>query len=189
MSDELVCVATFDKVHEAQLCKSQLEGAGIRAVLENEFALNANWLLSNALGGIRLHVTPENREAALQVLAQGRQLFHLAEGENMDQVSSPSDSVSDSDERARSQEAVDDENEEPWESEREAHARRALMFAVTGMVIFPLQLFTAWILWEVATMPGRLRPLYRFYFFGASMVALAYLGVMATVVLAGVLNL
>ena len=189
MSDELVCVATFDKVHEAQLCKSQLEGAGIRAVLENEFALNANWLWSNAIGGVRLYVIPANRDAALQVLARGRHLFHLAEDEinHHDSTSPiPDDPAS---EQTRSRELVEDEGEEPWETDREAHARRALMFAVTGMVIFPLQLFTAWILWEVATMPGRLRPLYRFYFVGASMVALAYLGLMATVVLAGVLNL
>ena len=188
MSDELVCIATLDKVPEAHLCKSQLEAAGIRAVLENEFTVNANWLWNNALGGIRLYVAPENRDAAMEILAQARHLFHLDKAE-ADGVAAEQTDRQFQPGKDLPAGSADDDDDEPLQSEREDHAKRALIFAVVGMFIFPLQIFTVWILWEVATMPGPLRPLYRFYCVGAGLVAVPYLAVLAALAFAIVLGM
>ncbi len=55
--DELVVVARFHLAFEAQIAQARLEASGIPAFLENVGAVNADWLLSNAIGGVVL-LTP-----------------------------------------------------------------------------------------------------------------------------------
>jgi hypothetical protein len=186
MPDELVCVATFDKVPEARLCKSQLEWAGIRATLENEHTINANWLWNNAFGGIRLYVFEADREKALAVLEQGRHVFHLDEKQSETDVKEFAGSDAGA---GGGQGPEDDIDEFSLADEREARAKRALQFAIAGMFICPLQLFTLWIVYEVATMKGPLRPIYAFYSIGAAMIAVPYVLIAVAFAVALVFNL
>ena len=55
--DELVVVARFHLAFEAQIAQARLEASGIPAFLENVGVVNADWLLSNAIGGVVL-LTP-----------------------------------------------------------------------------------------------------------------------------------
>lgn len=61
---------TFTSLDQALLARSVLEGSGIPAIVPDENALTAHWFYSDAGGGIRLQVFPQDREAALEVLAE-----------------------------------------------------------------------------------------------------------------------
>lgn len=174
MSDELVCVATFDKVIEARLCKSQLETEGIRSSLENEFSINANWMWNNALGGIRLLVSADDAERATAVLKQARHIFHRTDHDEPEEIAGRDESVNQAGYASTSVSDTLDDDDGPLQSEREDLALRSLMFAVAGMFIFPLQFFTLWVVWDVFTAKGPLRPLFVFYAVGAGCVAGVY---------------
>ena len=66
---DLVPIANFATVMEAELAKNRLEGIGIAAFVSNELAVGVMPYLGNALGGIGLAVTRENAEEARAFLA------------------------------------------------------------------------------------------------------------------------
>jgi len=69
-SRTLMVVANFRDVHRALLAKGAVESAGIECFLRDDNFVRMNWLVSDAVGGIRLQVAPEDAEAARQVLNQ-----------------------------------------------------------------------------------------------------------------------
>lgn len=70
MSEELfIVVATYPDATQAHVAKGLLESEGIDAVLRDEHLVTANWMLSNALGGVRLMV-PQSCEARARRLLQ-----------------------------------------------------------------------------------------------------------------------
>ncbi len=69
VDDDLVPIANFGTVMEAELAKNRLEGIGIAAFVSNELAVGVMPYLGNALGGIGLAVTRENAEEARAFLA------------------------------------------------------------------------------------------------------------------------
>lgn len=70
MSDasELVVVGAFSQVHEAQLACSVLRAAGLDAAVADENTVAADWLLSNAIGGVKVLVRAEDVATARDVL-------------------------------------------------------------------------------------------------------------------------
>jgi hypothetical protein len=56
MATELVTLQHFRDVPEALLAKGKLESAGIACALADGNLVRMDWLLSNAIGGIRLQV-------------------------------------------------------------------------------------------------------------------------------------
>jgi hypothetical protein len=67
----LVTLRTFTDVPEALLAKTALDSAGIESFLIDETTIRMDWLWSNALGGIKLCVTPDDAKTAAQLLDQG----------------------------------------------------------------------------------------------------------------------
>ncbi len=67
---ELVTIRTFRDLPEAMLAKGVLEGAGIECFLADDNIVRMDWFYSNAIGGIKLQVSPENAESAVQILEQ-----------------------------------------------------------------------------------------------------------------------
>ena len=67
MADPVV-VRSFSKPYEAHLACSALQAAGIDAGLADEHLVSANWMYSNAVGGVKVLVPPELAGAARQVL-------------------------------------------------------------------------------------------------------------------------
>jgi hypothetical protein len=65
MSTNLVTLATFDTSIKAEMAKAALAEAGIQSELGDENLVTMNWLLSNAVGGIKLVVREEDAERAL----------------------------------------------------------------------------------------------------------------------------
>src|SRR6516164_6008964 len=70
MSDRLVTVATFHEPVAAALARNFLESEGIPAVLFDEDTIATNWMLSGAIGGIKLQVEPIHIERAEMLLTQ-----------------------------------------------------------------------------------------------------------------------
>jgi hypothetical protein len=69
-SSELVTIQRFRDLPEAWLAKGKLESVGIECVLADGNVVRMDWLLSNAIGGMRLQVKPEDAEAARAVLQE-----------------------------------------------------------------------------------------------------------------------
>lgn len=67
--DDLVTVASFLNLVEADLAKSRLEAEGITVFLAGEQAAQAMPYLFGAMGGIRLLVPRAEAEAALRILS------------------------------------------------------------------------------------------------------------------------
>ncbi|MXO03187.1 putative signal transducing protein [Flavobacterium sp. HBTb2-11-1] len=61
-------IAVFNYQHETVVLKHLLEQEGIPYFFENEMTLSVMPLYSNALGGIKLKVHPEDFEQVQQIL-------------------------------------------------------------------------------------------------------------------------
>ena len=66
----LVTIQHFRDIPEALLAKGKLESAGIDCVLADGNLVRMDWLLSNAIGGIRLQVPKHDLESAQAVLEE-----------------------------------------------------------------------------------------------------------------------
>lgn len=64
----LVKIATFDCPVLAHLARNKLELAGIATFLDGEHHVAMDWLISNAIGGIKLLVANEDQEKAVIAL-------------------------------------------------------------------------------------------------------------------------
>lgn len=67
---QLTTIQQFRELADAQVAKGALESAGIPCYLRDENALRMQWVWSNLLGGVRLQVNEQDREAAQAVLTQ-----------------------------------------------------------------------------------------------------------------------
>jgi len=64
----LVTLQHFRDIPEALLAKGKLESAGISSVLADGNLVRMDWLLSNAIGGVRLQVHQRDADSARAVL-------------------------------------------------------------------------------------------------------------------------
>ena len=68
MMHEFITVAVFDYPHEIAVLKHLLEQQEIRYFFENETMMNIAPMYSQALGGIRLKVHPDDVETVQEIL-------------------------------------------------------------------------------------------------------------------------
>ena len=68
--DPLIVIATYSDATKAYIARGLLESEGIDASLRDEHLITANWMLSNAVGGVRLAVPQTQLERARRVLLQ-----------------------------------------------------------------------------------------------------------------------
>ncbi len=61
-------IRSYPTVIEAELARTKLESQDIECFLHDTFLLSINSFLTNALGGVRLDVKPEDAERAIAVL-------------------------------------------------------------------------------------------------------------------------
>ena len=66
---KMVNVATFDTIIEASISKGRLEAEGVPCWLADEHIVQTDMLASPAIGGIKLQVSEEWQQTALDVLA------------------------------------------------------------------------------------------------------------------------
>ena len=69
MGRRLTTVAAFDEPVRANLARNVLEAAGIPVIISDSEIVAMDWLLSNAVGGIKVQVREEDAERAAAALA------------------------------------------------------------------------------------------------------------------------
>jgi hypothetical protein len=67
-ASELVVVRAFSQIHETNLAWSALDAAGVAARVTDDNTVAADWLLSNAIGGVKLLVRAEDFTKASEIL-------------------------------------------------------------------------------------------------------------------------
>lgn len=72
MSVSWVTVGHYSLPYEAHLGRARLESEGIDAMVVDEHTINMQWMLSDALGGVRLQVNEEDDARARAILAEDR---------------------------------------------------------------------------------------------------------------------
>ncbi len=68
---DLVILRHFRDLPEALLAKGGLESAGIECFFDDDNIVRLDWFISNAVGGIKLLVRPEDFAAANEILENG----------------------------------------------------------------------------------------------------------------------
>lgn len=63
-----VTIAKFQYTSEAQIIKGRLEADGIEVFLRDNFTIDTDPLVSNAIGGVKLKVLAKDKAAALEIL-------------------------------------------------------------------------------------------------------------------------
>ncbi|MDH5216151.1 MAG: DUF2007 domain-containing protein [Gammaproteobacteria bacterium] len=65
----LKTVASFTDALQAHIAKGKLESEGIHATLAHEHHVWANWMISNAIGGVKIQVPQAEEEKAKGILS------------------------------------------------------------------------------------------------------------------------
>jgi hypothetical protein len=63
-------VQTCSTLPEAQVIQSLLGGSGIKAFLPDEYTIQNDWMLMNAIGGVRVQVADEDVARAMEILRE-----------------------------------------------------------------------------------------------------------------------
>ncbi len=76
----LVTVRRYRDLPEAIVAQSLLRAAGVEAWVQDENLVRINWMYSNAVGGIRLQVDADEKEAAIEILKSAPPNIPFTEG-------------------------------------------------------------------------------------------------------------
>src|SRR5210317_1787099 len=68
MNDTFKTIARFQYSTEAQIIKGRLEAEGIQVFVSDNFTIDTDPLVSNAIGGVKLKVHSEDKFEALRIL-------------------------------------------------------------------------------------------------------------------------
>ncbi len=68
MKEKFTKIAVFQYSSEAQIIKSRLEAEGVEVFLFDQFTVDTDPLVSNAIGGIKLKVWAEDEKKAISIL-------------------------------------------------------------------------------------------------------------------------
>ena len=77
--NEWVKVASFSQPFEAHLARTRLEAEGIACVVSDEYLVRVDWLLSNAIGGVKLMVPAGEAARAREALRPRPHLVVVAQ--------------------------------------------------------------------------------------------------------------
>ncbi len=169
MADRLVTIATFDLPAKARLAQNALAEAGVRAVVADEAVVAMEWLLSNAVGGVKVQVWAGDEDRAVAAL----EAAFGERGEGFGGVT-PEELAAEAEAAAPEADepdkpdlpaapppaapAADDDDPADALTEREHYARRAFYAALFGLVV-PILLFLSLYLVMMAwSSEGALRP-------------------------------
>jgi hypothetical protein len=144
----LITMATFDDAVAAALAKNYLESEGIPALLHDESSVATDWLLSNAIGGIKLQVALHHLERAeflLERISGRNRADNLPHEEAMPEAIAAPDKAAQI--RAKQQEMEEEQRAE--EIDRmpcNLLVDRLFRATVMGFLFIPLQFYAIWLL-------------------------------------------
>ncbi|SHI62827.1 Putative signal transducing protein [Mesonia phycicola] len=70
MKEKYIKIATYQFSSEAQIFKGRLEAEGIHVLITDQYTIDTDPLISNAIGGVKLLVLKEDKARAESVLAE-----------------------------------------------------------------------------------------------------------------------
>ena len=73
MQNDFYTVATFEYSAEAQVMKGRFESQGIEVFLRDEYTIDTDPLVSHAIGGVKLQVHLQDKEAAIELYNELRE--------------------------------------------------------------------------------------------------------------------
>ncbi len=68
--ETFITIATFDYIHEIEILKHHLDQEGLQYYFENEIMSSIAPMYSNALGGIKLKIHPNDFETVKSILQE-----------------------------------------------------------------------------------------------------------------------
>jgi hypothetical protein len=181
MGVRMVTVASFDQAVKARLAENVLKAAGIPVAVADETIVAMDWLLSNAVGGIKVQVWEEDAERAVAALE--REL-----GENGEKLGPVDEEwLAAEAEAAGREDGVEPEPEpaartpdpKPAEggaapSPRDEFAQRAFNAAFLGLPLPPVALYAEYLIGKAALGDGPLSRRGRDNLIGGGLMAAAW---------------
>lgn len=162
---ELVTVAVFDNPVQANLVKNELEAEGIQARLVDEHVVGMNWMLTNAIGGVKLVVRSNDYRDAAKLLDKWSAEHEGQRGQAHDRrekhLSSEDAEAAENEQHARASKRRSRHSQRDRSSPTEQDAQRALFAAVLGLLFCPLELYASWLLLGVWLSEERLDAAHR----------------------------
>jgi hypothetical protein len=158
MGKRMVTIATFDQPAQARIAENVLKEVGIPVTVADETIVAMDWLLSNAVGGIKVQVWEEDADRAVAALER-----ELGEhGEALGAVT-PAElaAEAEAEEREHEEESprpADATDPPPPSGEREEAARRLFFVAWIGLVFPPVAFYALYLFLNAAFGEGELSP-------------------------------
>ncbi|MBX9625685.1 MAG: DUF2007 domain-containing protein [Gemmataceae bacterium] len=156
MGQRLVTIATFDQPAQARLAQNALEDAGIKAVVADESLVAMDWLLSGAVGGVKVQVWEEDAERAVAELE--RSFGRRGEGLGAADPEPPAEEAVAPEPEPESA-AVPDDPPPPPPPEpggREDYARRLVFVGMLGLMLPPVAAYAVYLFLNAAFGRGEL---------------------------------
>jgi hypothetical protein len=150
MGTKLVTVATFDQVVQAQMAADALRAAGIDTMVADAETVSMDWLLSTAIGGIKVQVREEDAERAVEEL--GRRFGERGEGFGAEAADEPDEG----EDRPPEPEPADEPGPPAAPASRDDYARRLVRAAVFGLFVPPVWFFAVYLFLNAAFGDGTL---------------------------------
>lgn len=171
MGTKLVTIATFDQVVQAQMSADALRAVGIDAVVADAEVVSMDWLLGQAVGGIKVQVRDEDADRAVAELDR-------AFGAGGERFAAPPPDAADAagpDAEPRPTFELGPEDEippPPSPYSRDGYARRLVLTAWVGMVFPPVWFVALYFLMNALFGEGELTGRGRFCLILAAVVML-----------------
>jgi hypothetical protein len=152
MSDRLVTVATFQDSVAAALAKNFLEHEGIQCVLMDDTTVATDWMLSAAIGGVKLQVAALDVERAEMLLVRIQEERDEAEFDEDDDQAHSHTAIA-------TREIAEDLQAEQQDREPiNQLADKVFRTAVFGLILWPLQLYVLYLLACIFAEEGKISP-------------------------------
>ena len=160
----MVTIATFDQAAKARLAQNVLQAAEIQAAVSDESLVAMDWLLSNAVGGVKVQVWEEDEDRAVATLERefgqdGSGLGPVAIDEEVFAAEAEAAERDDDKERTAEVEIPgkrDEYIEAPEPESREGYARRMVFAAILGLFVPPVAFYAMYLLLNAAMGEGEL---------------------------------
>jgi hypothetical protein len=149
MSRRLRTVASFDLAYKADIVAAALEDAGIEAEVADREIVSMEWLLANAVNGVKVQVAEEDERRALAVVnALYRDGFNQSRvsDEELERQALEAAPPDDSEESPSSEPPVPDTpplatRADTGDVNRDQYARRFMLCSVFSLVLPPLVIY------------------------------------------------
>jgi hypothetical protein len=157
--DDLVTVATFMTAPEAHIARNALDAAGIRSVVTDGETVAMDWLLSNAIGGVKVQCRAADAERAAELINNHFGRDDVSADPGVDAAEMTDDGPH-ADETEAGPPPPDPDQ---LDAERQRNAYQLVFVAFFGLLFCPLQFYAAYLLLITAFGDGQLTPQSRFH--------------------------